>query len=124
LQHKNLITNIIILTENKFKNIQQKSLYHVVILNKKLTCISIKTKANFTGTTTPVLMTFFSRTIQVSRYQKGKTSLDLNEEETMGYWDTAAMAGLSAKKHLKSDSYTLLRTDNHTYTPITQFLQA
>ena len=42
----------------------------------------------------------FSRTTQVSRYQKGKTSLDLNEEETMGYWDTAAMAGLFAKKNI------------------------
>jgi len=46
-------------------------------------------------------MTFFSRTTQVSRYQKGKTSLDLNEEETMGYWDTEAMAGLFAKKTFK-----------------------
>jgi len=35
----------------------------------------------------------FSRTTWVSRYQKGKTSLDLNEARGDGVWDAVASAG-------------------------------
>jgi len=37
-------------------------------------------------TTTPIYYASFSRTIWVSRYQKGKTSLDLNEARDDGFW--------------------------------------
>jgi len=35
----------------------------------------------------------FSRTTRVSQYQKGKTSLDLNEARVMGFLDAVASAG-------------------------------
>ena len=39
------------------------------------------------------LATFFSSATRVSRYQKGKTSLDLNETRDDGVWDAVASAG-------------------------------
>ena len=46
-----------------------------------------------------------SRTTCVSRYQKGKTSLDLNEARDDGVWDAVASAGLYANYlHLAPDS--------------------
>jgi len=38
----------------------------------------------------------FSRTTSVSQYQKGNTSLDLNEQEMMGFGNAVASAGLYA----------------------------
>jgi len=45
---------------------------------------------NRTTTTTNSLL---SRTVWASRYQKGKTSLDLNEARDDGFWDAVTSAG-------------------------------
>ena len=46
----------------------------------------------------------FSRTAWVIRYQKDKTSLDLNEQEMMGFRDAVASAGPYANSlHLAAD---------------------
>ena len=37
---------------------------------------------------------FFSRTTWVSRYQKGKTSLDLMRQEMLGFWDGSGISGM------------------------------
>ena len=58
----------------------------------------LRTVGNDYSTTTTTLHPFnglFSRTTWVSRYQKGKTSLDLHEQEMMGIWDAVASAGLA-----------------------------
>ena len=47
---------------------------------------------------------FYSRTTWLSWYQKGKTSLDLNEARDDGVWDAVAAAGPCANKvHLAPD---------------------
>ena len=62
----------------------------------------------------PLLLPPLSRTIWVSWYQKGKTSLDLNEARDDGTWDEVASAGPYANNlHFAPDR-----------TPITQFLLA
>jgi len=46
----------------------------------------------------------FSRSTWVSRYQKGKTSLDSNEARDDGVWDAVASAGPNANNlHLAPD---------------------
>jgi len=46
----------------------------------------------------------FSRTTWVSQYQKGRTSLDLNEARDVGFWDAVASAGPYANNlHLAPD---------------------
>jgi len=46
----------------------------------------------------------FSRTMWVSHYQKGKTSLDLNEARNNGVWGAVASAGPYANNlHLTAD---------------------
>jgi len=58
-----------------------------------------------TSTTTAV-NGLFSRTTWVSRYQKGKTSLDLNEQQMMAFWDAVALAGPYANNlHLDPDQH-------------------
>ena len=76
----------------------------------QLSTISTTTTITTTTTTTTILLLHlfngnFSRTTWVSRYQKGKTSLDLMRQTMMGFWDAAASAGQpSANKH-KSKQY-------------------
>jgi len=41
----------------------------------------------------PAFNGLFSRTTWVSRYQKDKTSQDLNEARDDGFWDAVALAG-------------------------------
>ena len=77
---------------------------------------------DFITTTTLLLHPFnglFSRTTRVSRYQKGKTSLDLNEARDDGVlrWQWHQL------DHMQT-SCTLLQTDNHTNTSSLKFLQA
>ena len=55
----------------------------------------------------------FSRTTWVSRYQKGKTSPDLNE---MGFWDGSGINWTIYKKIC-----TTLQIDNHINTPLLNF---
>ena len=46
----------------------------------------------------------FSRTTLVSQHQNSKNSLNLNEEETMGFWEAVASAGSYANNlHLAPD---------------------
>ena len=46
----------------------------------------------------------FSMTIWVSQYQKGKTSVDLNEARDEGFWKAVASAGPYANNlHLTAD---------------------
>jgi len=58
----------------------------------------------------------FSRTTWVRRYQKGKTSLDLNEARDVGVWDGSGISWTIRKKICTS-----LQTDNHTNTPSVGF---
>ena len=60
-------------------------------------------------------MAFFSRTTQVSRYQKGKTNLDLTEARD-SEWQWHQLGRMQV--------CTLLQTDNHARTPPLSFLQA
>jgi len=55
----------------------------------------------------------FSRTTWLSQYQKGKTSLDLNEARNDGFGDAVASAGLSI--------CTSFQTDNHIKKPSLDF---
>jgi len=58
----------------------------------------------------------FSRTTWVSRYQKGKSSLDLNEARDDGVWGW--------QQHQLDNMQTictLLQTDNHTNTSLLSF---
>jgi len=57
----------------------------------------------------------FSRTTQVSRYQKGKTHLDFTEAND-SEWQWHQLGHMQVCK--------LLQTDNHTSTPPLSFLQA
>ena len=57
----------------------------------------------------------FSRTAQVSRYQKGKTNLDFTEERD-SEWRWHQLGHMQV--------YTLLQTDNHASTPTLSFFQA
>jgi len=57
----------------------------------------------------------FSRTTQVSQYQKGKTNLDFTEARA-SEWQWHQLGHVQV--------YTLLQTDNHTSTPPLCFLQA
>jgi len=57
----------------------------------------------------------FSGTTQVSRYQKGKTNLDLTEARD-SEWQWHQLGHMQV--------CTLLQTDNHTSTPSLSFLQA
>ena len=59
----------------------------------------------------------FSRTTWVSQYQKGKTSLDLNEARDGGFWNVVASAGPYA-------IFTLLQTDNRANTPSLNFYRS
>jgi len=61
----------------------------------------------------------FSRTTWVSRYQKGKTSLDLNEARDDGVWGWQ----WHQLDHMQTIC-TSLQTDNHTNTSLLNFLQA
>jgi len=74
----------------------------------------------YTSTTTKLhpFNGLFSRTTRISRYQKGKTSLDLNEARDNGFWDAVASAG-----HIKTIC-TSLQTDNHTNTPSLNFYRS
>ena len=68
---------------------------------------------NKTTTTTTTVRPFnslFSRTTWISQHQKGKTSLDLNKEEMMGFVDA-----VDQMNH-KQTICTSLQTDNHTNT--------
>jgi len=57
----------------------------------------------------------FSRTTQVSQYQKGKTNLDFTEARD-SEWQWHQLGHLQV--------CTLLQTDNHASTPLLSFLQA
>ena len=64
------------------------------------------------------LVAYFFRTTWLSRYQKGKTSLDLNEARDDGFLDAVASAGPYANNlHLAPDTLPHQQL-------ITQFLQA
>ena len=77
-----------------------------------------------------------SRTTQVSRYQKGKTSLDFTEQETVSgsgiSWAICKSAPCSRQITMPAPHHQLghmqvctsLQTDNHTSTPPLSFLQA
>jgi len=67
------------------------------------------------------LTAFFSRTTWVSRHQKDKSSLDLNEARDDGVGDAVASAGLL--DHMQTVC-TSLQIDNHTNSPSLSFLQA
>jgi len=72
-----------------------------------------------TTTTTLVFDNLFSRTTWVSRYHKGKTSLDLSEARDDGvFWML-----WHHLDHMQTIC-TSLQTDNHTNTPSLNFLQA
>ena len=58
----------------------------------------------------------FSRTTSVSRYQKNKTSLDLNEARDDGVWGQQ----WHQLDHMQTIC-TSLQTDNHTNTPSLNF---
>jgi len=61
------------------------------------------------------LTTLFSRTTQVSRYQKGKTNLDFTKARN-SEWQWHQVGHMQV--------CTLLQTDNHASTPPLGFLQA
>jgi len=54
----------------------------------------------------------FSRTTWVSRYQKGKTGLDLSEARDDGVWDAVAICTLlQTDKHINTSSLNFYRPD-------------
>ena len=81
--------------------------------------VSITHNTYTTATTTPVYRPLFQDNL-VSQYQKGKTSLDLNEARDDGFlgWQRHQL------DHMQTTCISL-QTDNHTNTSsVTQFLQA
>ena len=87
-----------------------------LMLNRDGTQVSLSA----TTTTTPhPFSDLFSRTTWVSRYQKGKASLDLNEAREDGLlgWQWHQL------DHVQT-IYTSLQTDNHTSTSSLNFLPA
>jgi len=74
-----------------------------------------------TTTTTTPFNVLFSGTTWISLYQKGKTSLDLNEARDHG---VLGYGGISWTLRKQSRAYTWLQTDNHTNTSSQNFLQA
>jgi len=72
-------------------------------------------KGNVIQTDTQPFSGHFSGTTQVSRYQKGKTSLDFTEA-TDSEWQWHQLGHMQI--------CTLLQTDNHASTPPLSFLQA
>jgi len=63
----------------------------------------------------------FSRTAWVSRYQKGKTSLDLNEARDDGFWGCSGISWTICKQSAPHSRQITNTTDNHTNTSSLNF---
>ena len=72
-----------------------------------------------TTTTLHLFNGHFSRTTWISRHQKGKTSLDLNQARGDGFWGWQ----WHQLDHMQT-IYTSLQTENHTNTPSLNFYRS
>jgi len=60
--------------------------------------MNIKNKTTTTTTTTAPVYRLFSMTTWVSRYQKSKTRLDLNEAKDDGVWECSGISWIICKQ--------------------------
>jgi len=57
----------------------------------------------------------FSRTTWVSNYQKGKTSLDINEARDDGFWDGSGISWTICKQSAPCSRQTITPTSHHSH---------